>query len=202
VPVLIVPNVFSPADCEALIALWRDKGHEEGTVGATSAAGGYHNVTADHRKARDHIIRDPALNARLRGVLGPRLGDEIFKAFNFRVAFIGEFYIVCYDAGRGDFFGPHRDNWHPQHAHRRFAMTVSLNAGAYEGGGVRFPEYAPEAFDPPLGAAVVFSCSLLHEAVPVTRGERFILSGFMWGEAEQRHLANPQGPMRQGAAQS
>jgi predicted 2-oxoglutarate/Fe(II)-dependent dioxygenase YbiX len=32
------------------------------------------------------------------------------------------------------------------------------------------------------GAAIVFSGSLLHEALPVTRGRRFVVLGFLSGE--------------------
>ena len=31
---------------------------------------------------------------------------------------------------------------------------------------------------PPTGGAAVFSCSVLHEALPVTRGRRFVLTTF------------------------
>jgi predicted 2-oxoglutarate/Fe(II)-dependent dioxygenase YbiX len=31
---------------------------------------------------------------------------------------------------------------------------------------------------PPAGAAAVFSCSLLHQVLPVTRGRRFVLTTF------------------------
>ena len=42
-----------------------------------------------------------------------------------------------------------------------------------------FPEYGDYRYKPAAGAAVVFSCSLLHEALPVTRGQRFALLSFM-----------------------
>ena len=36
---------------------------------------------------------------------------------------------------------------------------------------------------PPTGGAVVFSCGLLHEATPVTRGERFAFLPFLYDDA-------------------
>ena len=48
-------------------------------------------------------------------------------------------------------------------------MSLNLNAGEYEGGFLRFPEYGPNLYMPETGCAVVFSCSLLHEALAVTR---------------------------------
>ncbi|MCZ6448150.1 MAG: 2OG-Fe(II) oxygenase, partial [Alphaproteobacteria bacterium] len=46
-------------------------------------------------------------------------------------------------------------------------------------------EYGAQLYQPEVGAAVVFSCALLHEATRVTSGRRFVLLGFFYGEAEQ-----------------
>jgi predicted 2-oxoglutarate/Fe(II)-dependent dioxygenase YbiX len=57
--------------------------------------------------------------------------------------------------------------------HRRFAVTINLNAEDYEGGDLRLPEFDRRTYRAPTGGAVVFSCSLLHEATPVTKGTRY-----------------------------
>ena len=62
---------------------------------------------------------------------------------------------------------------------RRFALTLNLNTEEYEGGELIFPEYGPHKYRPSSGGAVVFSCSLLHEALPVTKGRRFALLTFL-----------------------
>ena len=61
-------------------------------------------------------------------------------------------------------------------------MTLNLNTGDYEGGYLRFPEFGPDLYRPAAGDAVVFSCELVHEAMPVTRGERYVLLTFFYGE--------------------
>jgi hypothetical protein len=48
---------------------------------------------------------------------------------------------------------------------------------------LRFREYGPVLYDAPVGGAVVFSCSLLHEAIPVTSGRRFMFLPFLYDEA-------------------
>jgi len=58
-------------------------------------------------------------------------------------------------------------------------MSVNLNDG-YEGGAVRFPEFSDELYRAPAGGAVIFSCSLLHEAMPVDRGTRFVALSFLY----------------------
>jgi predicted 2-oxoglutarate/Fe(II)-dependent dioxygenase YbiX len=65
-------------------------------------------------------------------------------------------------------------------------MTLNLNAGEYEGGALRFPEYGPDLYSPATGDAVIFSCTLLHEAMPVTRGRRFVLLSFLFDEESRR----------------
>jgi predicted 2-oxoglutarate/Fe(II)-dependent dioxygenase YbiX len=104
-----------------------------------------------------------------------------------------ERYIVaCYEAEPGGYFRPHRDNTTAGTAHRRFAVTINLNAEEYEGGNLRFPEYGPHAYRAPTGGAVVFSCSLLHEALAVTQGRRFAFLPFLYDEdaARQREANN------------
>ena len=71
------------------------------------------------------------------------------------------------------------NNLSPATAHRRFGLTVNLNVG-FEGGELRFPEYGPDLYCPPVGAAILFSSSLLHEVLPVTSGERFSLLSFLF----------------------
>ncbi|MCH8998129.1 MAG: 2OG-Fe(II) oxygenase, partial [Proteobacteria bacterium] len=82
-------------------------------------------------------------------------------------------------------FIAHRDDTTPYSAHRRFAMSLALSTGDYEGGYVRFPEYGPQLFRAETGSAVVFSVSMLHEVTKITAGRRFILLGFFYSEAEE-----------------
>ncbi|MET0361438.1 MAG: 2OG-Fe(II) oxygenase, partial [Sphingobium sp.] len=88
-----------------------------------------------------------------------------------------------YDAQSGGWFRPHKDNTTMGTAHRRFAVSINLNAEDYDGGELRFPEFGPRTHRPPTGGAIVFSCSLLHEATPVTRGSRYCILPFLYDEA-------------------
>lgn len=110
---------------------------------------------------------------------------EIKRAFAFEVTHMETLRIGCYDADAGGYFRAHRDNTTPYTAHRRFALTLNLNTGDYEGGNLKFPEYGPEHYCPDVGGAVVFSCSLLHEAMDVTEGRRFAMFSFFSGDAEE-----------------
>ena len=90
----------------------------------------------------------------------------------------------------GGYFRRHRDNGAENVTFREFAPSVNLNTGDYEGGALRFPEYSDHWYRPGIGAGIIFSASLLHEAMPVTRGRRYVLLTFFHGEAaEVRRVA-------------
>jgi hypothetical protein len=48
----------------------------------------------------------------------------------------------------------------------------AIEAGEHEGGDLRFPEFGNALFSAPVGGPLVFSCSMLHEAMQVTCGQR------------------------------
>jgi len=107
----------------------------------------------------------------------------IARAFQFQATRMERYLVACYDAEQLGFFVAHRDNTTSGTAHRRFACTLNLNAEDYDGGELRFPEFGPRTYRAPTGGAVVFSCSLLHEATPVTRGRRFAFLPFLYDDA-------------------
>jgi predicted 2-oxoglutarate/Fe(II)-dependent dioxygenase YbiX len=178
-PVLTVPNVLSPADCRAVIARWHKEGHEAGSVMSMVDGKMVERQYDGVKKRRDHLLSDPAVRKPLMAMVARRLGPEVNKAFCFGSFRFDRVLIACYDCDRGDYFRAHRDNTTPATAGRRFALTLNLNSDEYEGGELMFPEYGDYRYKPPTGAAVVFACSLLHEALPVTRGQRFALLSFL-----------------------
>lgn len=177
-PVLIVPRMLEPDQCRRLIDIWTTGGHEEGAVLSTRDGAAADVLNYASKKRLDHKVKDPALTKELTFTLGPRIATEAFRAFHFQDFRLEPFFIVRYDAERRDFFRPHRDNLIPELALRRFALTVNLNDD-YDGGGLRFPEYGPHFYRPPAGGGILFSCSLLHEATPVSAGQRFALLTFL-----------------------
>ena len=136
-----------------------------------------------HKRRRDYTITDEQVRSAARARIRRRLIPEIRKAFQFEATRMERYIVACYDAGEGGYFRPHRDNTTRGTAHRRFAVTLNLNAEDYEGGNLRFPEYGRQLYRAPTGGAVVFSCSLLHEAMPVTKGTRYVFLPFLYDEA-------------------
>jgi hypothetical protein len=75
-----------------------------------------------------------------RKLLERRLLPMVYRAFQFNTTRIERYLVGCYDAEKGGYFRPHRDNTVPLVAHRRFAVTINLNED-YEGGYLCFPEF-------------------------------------------------------------
>lgn len=191
-PVLQIPELI-PADlCRRLSAAWAQQHHE----GSVSSGGTKNFYDASKKRNQEHVVNDRGLLQEVTLYLIRRLGPELAKVFAYHLPYRFEnFVILGYEVERQDFFGLHRDRYRPEHP-RRFAMSLNLNDD-YEGGTLRFPEYSDQLYRPPIGGACIFSCSLLHEALPVTRGRRlamttFILSAEQPVPPEQR-VARPLG---------
>lgn len=182
-PVLVVPRVFEPDICQALIAAYEADG---------GAASGFMREVEgktveirdpNHKVRRDLMLPQGELRDAVRARIQRRLAPQIIRAFQFRPTRMERDLVACYDAADNGFFRAHRDNTTKGTAHRRFAVTINLNAEQYEGGDLCFPEFGTRTYRAPTGGAVVFSCSLLHEALPVTRGKRYAFLPFLYDEA-------------------
>jgi hypothetical protein len=190
-PVLVLPRLFEPPLCRHLIGLYHsDGGAESGFMldvdGRTVAV-----QDAAFKRRRDHEIQDEPTRTAMRERIERRLLPEIWKAFQFSATRIERYIVACYDAAVGGHFMAHRDNTLGGTAHRRFAVTINLNDD-YEGGDLRFPEFGLRRYRGPVGGAVVFSCSLMHEVTPVTRGVRYATLPFLYDETAIR--AGPADP--------
>ncbi|MEQ1490603.1 MAG: 2OG-Fe(II) oxygenase [Terricaulis sp.] len=193
-PVLIAPNVFEREFCTRLIEYYRTQGARPSGITQQDASGRTFVALDDSFKRRnDCLVDDAALREAIMQRIYWRLSPMIERAFMWRATRMERYLIPCYDAETQGFFKPHRDNTTHGTSHRRFAVTINLNAGDYEGGDLRFPEFGSRTYRAPTGGAVVFSCGLLHEATPVTKGERYAFLPFLYDdEAAKVREANNQ----------
>ena len=180
-PVLFVPHALDAAHCARLMELWASSDTVE--TGVETTVGGDRAESTDRlrKRRRDHTVTDSEMLRMLSSHIGRRVMPEIRKAFAYEAKRFEGFKIGCYRAEDEGFFTAHRDNISPTTAHRRFALTLNLNE-EYDGGELRFPEYGPERYRPAAGEALVFSGTHLHEVLPVTRGRRFVLLSFLFGD--------------------
>ncbi|MGF1611190.1 MAG: 2OG-Fe(II) oxygenase [Kiloniellales bacterium] len=185
-PVLLTPRVLLPELCRALIEVYRQGEPQVSGFMRTEGGKTVGKLDPSFKRRADVVIEDESLRAALRDAIRLRLLPEIQKAFQFKVTRIERYIVACYGGEDGGFFRAHRDNTTAGTAHRRFAVTINLNAEDYDGGELWFPEYGTRRYKPPTGAAIVFSCSLLHEATPVTRGLRYATLPFLYDEEAAR----------------
>ncbi len=180
-PVLQIPDVLDPEVCTALIRLYETQGGRESGF-MSEKDGRTVGMLDPHKKRRkDCEIGEGPLREALRSQLQRRLAPAIQRAFQFEATRIERYIVACYAAGHGH-FRAHRDNTTRGTAHRKFAVTINLNADDYDGGDLCFPEFGTRTYRAPTGGAVVFSCSLLHEAQPVTRGQRYAFLPFLYDD--------------------
>jgi predicted 2-oxoglutarate/Fe(II)-dependent dioxygenase YbiX len=181
-PVLEIPGVLDPEMCRRLILAWEEGKKVEGTSIRLLDGKATSVVDPTHKRRRDHRL-EGELRATVWSLFEARLVPAVRRAFAFDITRYEYIQVGCYSADEEGHFGKHRDNGSALSAHRRFAVSLNLNDD-FEGGLLRFPEHGNAEYRPAPGTAVVFSCSLLHEATPVTRGRRFMLVAQFWGEAE------------------
>lgn len=182
-PILVVPRIFEPELCQMLIQYYDQHGGQESGFmrdrdGKTVTVHDY-----GHKRRRDQEILDEHLRNACMVRIHHRLVPEIRKAFQFHATRIERYLVACYDSSTGGHFRAHRDNTTKGTAHRRFAVSLNLNTGNYAGGRIWFPEFGSQQYEAPAGGAVVFSCSLLHEAAPVTSGSRYVFLPFLYDDA-------------------
>jgi peroxiredoxin/predicted 2-oxoglutarate/Fe(II)-dependent dioxygenase YbiX len=181
-PVLVIPRVFEPDFCRHLIGLYEANGGEES--GFMREVDGKTVAVHDHshKRRKDYTIEDQDLVRQIQARIQRRINPEIEKIHCFRPTRMERYIVSCYAAEDGGHFRAHRDNTTKGTAHRRYAVSINLNA-EFEGGEVSFPEYGGRSYKAPPGGAVVFSCTLLHAVSRVTEGRRYAFLPFLYDEA-------------------
>lgn len=179
-PVLLIPDVFESDLCAALIRhLETDcRGGEPSRVLVLEGGSQALQLDPTIKQRRESLSRDPVLEARMHERLMRRALPEIGRVFQFLVSRRDPFKLLAYPEDAG-YFRAHRDNETRDVAHRRFALSINLNHGHYAGGEFRYPEFGPRRYSPGTGTALVFSCSLLHEVLPVEKGTRYAMTTFL-----------------------
>ncbi len=190
-PILILLNVFEADLCAQLIDLYRANGGIES--GFMRQQGGKTIFVADpsQKRRKDYMVTERSVIGAIQARMLRRVVPEIAKVHQFQVTCMERYLVCCYSAEDGGHFGVHRDNRTKGTAHRRFAVSVNLNDD-FDGGELYFPEYGPRRYKPALGAAVVFSCSLLHAVSKMERGQRYAFLPFLYDDAASAMRAENQ----------
>jgi peroxiredoxin len=185
-PVLILPRIFEPWLCRLLIDYFREGSPTPSGFAVEVDGRTVTQVNPALKRRTDVPVEHDALIGAIRERLEARLFPMIHRAFAWAPRHIERFLVCRYDEHDRGFFFPHRDDVTAGTAHRKFAVSINLNAEDHVGGDLRFPEFGRRLYRPPTGGAAVFSCNLLHEATPVTRGERLVFVPFLFDDDGER----------------
>ena len=177
-PVLVIPDVLDKPLIDRLIAYWNDSEPEMGAVSDAKGAAEGGAMRLEVKRRADVMVAEKQLFLDVKDRIQRCVIPMMQRAFGFECANMEALRVGCYDSADKGCFRRHRDNTTRFSAPRKFAMSLNLNTGEYEGGRLNFPEFGKSDYEAPPGAAVVFSCSLLHEAMEVTAGRRFALFTF------------------------
>jgi len=196
-PALIVPRVLDFPLCELLTGLYDKIGGQDS--GFLVDHGGKTATVKIHSQKRrqDMVIALPELRQRIRERIVSRLLPAIERYFSYQATRIDRYSVSCYDSQMGGYFRRHRDNLNAGAEHRRFAVSMNLNSN-YEGCDLIFPEFGRRTYRAPAGGAIVFSCGALHEVTPITKGKRYALLPFLYGEAESKMRLENNARLHQG----
>lgn len=176
-PILTVPNVLTPEECAKLVESVETETPFMVRQPRPGEIAGNYKIPVYDRERQDRIdliIKDQNTLAFLDGRIFERVTPMIKKAFAFDVQRREDLHIARYVGAREGVTIGHRDNVEPPGAHRRFALSMSLNDD-YEGGEITFGEFSQRGYRVPAGTAMVFSSSLLHEVQETTAGVRYNL---------------------------
>ncbi|PKQ12327.1 MAG: peroxiredoxin [Alphaproteobacteria bacterium HGW-Alphaproteobacteria-1] len=181
-PVLVLPYVFEPDFCDHLITQYKAHGGEASGFMRDEKGKTVAVLDPGFKVRRDYVISDPALISATQARILRKVVPQISRVHYFQCTRMERYIVGCYPADEGGHFRPHRDNTTIGTAHRRFAVSINLNDD-FEGGEVSFPEYSQRGIKAPKGAAVIFSCSLLHAVAKVTSGTRYAFLPFLYDDA-------------------
>ncbi len=157
-----VPNVLTESECAAYIARIRSGDAEVApiTQGIDLAVRNNTRVMWDDAAEADGLLE------RVKAFVPKRFRDEELACANPR--------LRLYRYQVGEKHGLHFDTVVELPGMRsRMTMVFYLNDD-FEGGATDFPEL-PLRVVPQRGSALLFQHRVLHEAMPVTRGEKFVL---------------------------
>ena len=185
-PVLVLPNAMDPNVCAQLINTWNNpvplwEGDGKNSIGLNIEKGDVKVRNAAYGNCTQYVVCDAALSTALEDKVLQRVVPEIEKAISYSPSKREEYRIARYDGADGGSLPAHGDNPTTETRHRRFTVSINLNDDDFEGGELAFREFSDHLYDIDAGTAVIWSCSVLHEVMPITAGRRFILGTHLFG---------------------
>lgn len=167
----IYENVFTNEFVEELLEYARTNRFQDGMVGQ--------RVDPKQKIRKDLFIGNDKLITEIDNLVYDKIYEDVKNEFDSDIKFRERWKFGWYKSDDGGYYNVHRDDIIAT-KYRKMSMTVALsNPEDYDGGEFYLPDLKKE-FKLKKGSAIVFRSSVLHGVKPVTRGERYVLAGFMF----------------------
>lgn len=175
---LALPGVFSPAECDAIVAL-------AGEAGFAAAGLVRGQQDARIRSAAIAWLDDSGPAAWIMARLVETVAAANRDRFGFALEdFAERLQVARYAAGEGGHFDWHTDSGSgPLAARRKLTVVVQLSDPASYAGGALETNAAGQPAEAPRaqGAALIFPAFVLHRVAPVSAGTRHSLTVWVHG---------------------
>ncbi len=129
---------------------------------------------------KDHKIRmDYTLNNEECSVIDKPLIEKADCKCNLRE----RWRLLYYNGKNNSFRGKHTD-WTSHSCHRRMSIVIGLSdPDEYDGGELIFNNFYGIKLKVNKGDAVIFDAKLIHEVLPVTGGNRYVIQAFLFDDS-------------------
>ncbi len=176
------PDVFTPEECTKIIGYWDE---DEAFDAKTRDIMDKENVKGIVNDTRVGKIQWLDPNEGEYYWILTRLSQAIVQMNDVMFGFLIDGMIDKLQLTRylpGDKYVWHQDTALGFHRRRKLSFTLQLtDPGDFEGGGLEFHTGPVKEPGNKLGALAVFPSFLLHQAIEVTKGERWSLVGWFSG---------------------
>ncbi len=181
-----IKKLFSDEQCEKIISSANPDAWQDGAVGGHGGAGKLAIVSSARSVSEQYL---------------PIQGDGFpINQILFEISRLNAFgwsfdltgfvsddmpYLMRYAAERGDHYDWHIDVGYNKNASRKVAFSIQLShSDDYEGGDLEFMKVELSHSDRrQRGALIAFPAFRAHRILPVTRGLRYVIVGWVHGPA-------------------
>ena len=172
-PVLVLPRVFEPDFCTQVIRLWQKGDHQDSGVSSR-----YGNVgVLELKRTEDYMVVEPMMQKAISDRLAWRIGPELIKVFAFDREFSFDAHVVLsYSAEAALLRRPSRQRRadHRRPRLRRLAQPQRRLRGRRAG----LSRICRREGEPACRRCRRLLLLGAAQALPVTRGRRFVLTTF------------------------
>lgn len=177
-------NVLSPEECDLVIQQCLQKELHEAQVGCLGIA----NKVDSHRKSKTNFMYYDDNTQWLFKKLCEKASEANAEYFKFDITNISNLQFTEYDESYQGEFKKHIDVFwinNDPHYHRKLTLILQLSdPETYEGGDFQFygvHNYPNPSYLRQRGTVFIFPCFLEHVVMPVTKGTRYSLAGWIEG---------------------